>query len=131
MNVTFFDQEDQANDLNGTVIGDNARLFQILESLRNRLPFTCELQGENGFCLIVGIGKVGFVQYARCDGSPPYLVAIADGKESQDGYSEFLCGGTPTPIPNRNCMPFDSIREIAGYFRETGRAHPFWRWEEV
>jgi hypothetical protein len=47
MNVTFFDREDHANHLSGTVIGDNIRLFQILEGLRNRIPFICELEGEN------------------------------------------------------------------------------------
>ena len=131
MNVIFLDQEDRANYLNGVAIGDSTRLFQILESLRNRRPFFCELAGENGFRLSVGVGKLGCVQYSPCDGSPPYLVATADYVESEDGYCEFLAGGTPTQIPNRFCMPFESVLKIARYFQETGRAHPSWRWEEV
>jgi|EndMetStandDraft_2_1072991.scaffolds.fasta_scaffold91993_3 hypothetical protein len=131
MIVTFFDREDETNHLSRTVIGDNDRLFQILEGLRNRLPFFCELVGENGFHLMVGVGEMGCVQYSRCDGTPPHLVAIADSQQLRDGYSEFLINGTPTPVPNRFCMPFDSILEIVGYFRETGRAHPECKWEEI
>ena len=131
MNVTFFDIEDQANDLNGTVIRDSKRLFQILEGLRSRPPFVCELVGANGFELLVGVGANGCAQYGRSRVLPPYLVALAPGRERDHGETEFLAGGTPSPISNRYCMPFDSVREIAGYFLETGRTHPAFSWEEV
>lgn len=131
MNVTFFDREDDTNRLNGTIIRDNSQLFKVLDSLRNRTPFFCELVGDNGYCLLVGIGRDGCVEYSRCDGEPPYLGAVASNKERARGHIEFLMGGTPTPISKRNCMPFDAVREIAGYFRETGGMHPGVTWEEA
>lgn len=131
MNVTFFDGEDNTNSLNGALIQDRERLLQILDGLRNRPPFVCELAGENGFYLHVGIGKLGHAQYSRMDGKPPYLLAVASQPGRRDQYIEFLLGGTPTPISKRYCMPFDSIREIAGYFLQAGRAHPNFSWEEI
>jgi Immunity protein Imm1 len=130
MNVTFFDREDEANPLNGTVARHREQLLQILNGLRNRPPFVCELLGENGLHLHVGIGKLGHAQYSRSDGEPPYLLAMGPRPGRRDEYVDFLLGGTPTPISKRYCMPFDSIREIAAYFLETGRAHPSFAWEE-
>jgi hypothetical protein len=131
MNVTFFDIEDSANDLNGTVIRNADELFRILDALRDRPPFVCELVGDNGFELVVGMGPNGCAQYGHARGLPPYLVALAPGREQDDGETEFLAGGTPSPIANRYCMPFDSVREIAGYFLETGGRHPAFSWEEI
>lgn len=130
MNVVFLDTEDQANSLNGTVIGDRQRLFQIFAGLHDRPPFICWLTGENGFRVDVGIGPLGFVQYSRNDGEPPYLVAVSPRIAPGD-YTAFLCGSTPTEIPNRYCMPFELVREIAGHFLETGRTHPTFSWESI
>jgi len=131
MNVTFIDTDDRANILNGTIISDSERLSHILQELRTREPFICELTGENVFMLDVGIGKDGFVQYSRSNGEPPYLVAVSPHADRSDKYTEFFSGGTPTPIPNRNCMPFELVRQIARYFVATGLAHPDSAWEEV
>jgi hypothetical protein len=131
MNITFFDQEDQASVLNGIVISDHSRLFQILSNMQDRPPFICELVGENGYCLLVGIGNVGWVQHSRCDGKLPYLVAVARKGEQGAVYHEFLCGGTPTPIHARYCMPFDEVMEIVSYFQETGEAYPGISWQEI
>lgn len=44
-------------------------VLALIESLRNRPPFFCELVGENGFNLLVGIGgDVGCAQLSRTDG---------------------------------------------------------------
>jgi hypothetical protein len=132
MSVTFFDREDDANYLNGTIIRDRNRLFQILEDLRSREPFVCELVGDNGYCLHVGVGEYGNVQHSRLDGDPPYLMAVNRSSEGEvDEYIEFLLGGTGTPISKRYCMPFDSVLEIVGYFFETGRIHPAFAWDEA
>lgn len=131
MNVTFFDLEDQANDLNGTAFQGSKILLGVLERLRTRSPFVCELVGENGFQLHVGIGHNGHAQYSRRDGEPPYLMAVAPHPEQEDEDTEFLLGGTPTPISNRYCMPFDAVREIAAHFLETGRTHPAFAWESI
>jgi hypothetical protein len=124
-------REDETNHLNGTIIRDDSQLFGILDSLRTRMPFFCELVGENEYCLLVGIGQDGYVEYSRCDGEPPYLEAIASNKKRQAGHTEFLMGGTPTPISKHCCIPFETVREIAGYFRETGGMYPGIAWEEV
>lgn len=128
MMITFFDIEDETNPLNGTVIQDGERLSQVLDSLRSRPPFFCELVGENGFELLVGVGNDGCAQFGRRDGSTGYLVALAPGREREQGDTEFLAAGTPTPISNRFCMPFGSVQEIARYFQETGRPHPAFSW---
>ncbi len=131
MIVTFFDRDDEESCLNGTIIKDNARLFQILEGLRTRLPFFCELMGENGFCLLIGIGEVGCAQYSRCDGRTPYLMATIKHQRPDGTHSKFLMAGTSTPISGSYCLPFDCIREIAGHFRQTGAAHPAYVWEAI
>jgi hypothetical protein len=131
MTVAFYDYDDQANHLNGTAIHDKSRLFQLLQGMRNRSPFICKLVGENGYNLLVGIGKFGFVQHSACNGDPPYLVAVSPNTEPEDGEFEFMCGGTPTPISMRNCLPFDDVLQIAGYFQETGRTYPGVAWERV
>jgi hypothetical protein len=131
MNLTFFDREDQANALNGSLVQDRERLLRILDGLRNRPPFVCELAGENGFYLHIGIGTMGHAQYSRMDGEPPYLLAVAPQPGRRDEYMDFLLWQTPTPISKRYCMPFDLIREIAGYFLETGNAHPGFGWEDA
>ena len=131
MNITFFDREDATNSLNGMVVQHRERLLQILDGLRNRPPFVCELLGENGFHLYVGIGKLGHAQYSRSDGEPPYLLAVAPRPGRRDEHIEFLLWGTPTPISKRYCMPFDSTREIALHFLQTGRAHPGFIWEGI
>jgi len=131
MNVTFSDLEDRTNSLNGTVARDRERLLQILEGLRNRPPFARELTGDNGFLLDVGIGTLGHAQYCRSDGEPPYLLAVAPPPRRAGRSVELLVGGTPTPIASRYCMPFHWVSEIAGYFLETGRAHPAFMWEDA
>jgi hypothetical protein len=131
MNTIFFDGEERTNPLNGSIIQDRGRLLQILNGLRNRQSFICELRGENGFLLHIGIGELGHAQYSRSDGKPPYLMAVAPLPASEGEDTEFLLGGTPTPISNRYCMPFEFVREIAAYFLETGGAHPGFSWEEI
>jgi len=132
MNLTFFDVEDSANKLNGTLIRDGERLFQILDNLREREPPSmCELVGENGFKLVVGVGNDGCAQYSRADGSPPYLMAVTLRDEKKEGYTEFFAGGTLTPVWNRYCMPFGSVRQIVEYFQRTGSTHPAFRWEAL
>ena len=131
MNVIFFDRQDQENPLHGVVVRDRERLLQILNGLLIRPPFVCELQGENDFLLHVGVGEFGQAQYSRADGKPPYLMAVAPDPGPKEEDIEFLLGGTPTPISKRYCMPFKFICEIAGYFVETGRAHPGFSWEDA
>jgi hypothetical protein len=125
--------EDSANELNGTTIQEAEDLIQILERSRTKPPFLCKLTSDKGHYLDVGLGKVCCAQHTRSGGMPPYLMAVAHGKEhireGEGDYIEFLCGGTPTPISDRFCMTFESIREIVRHFAETGDAHPAFSWD--
>jgi hypothetical protein len=131
MIVTFFDRENRANRLNGTVIRDKSRLLAILQILQNRSPFNCELVSDNGFSLVIGVGKEGFAQYSRDDGTPPFMMAVDRGKDSASGFVEFIIGGTLSRIPTYYCVPFSLVSEIAGYFVETARMYPAIAWEEL
>jgi hypothetical protein len=59
------------------------------------------------------------------------LVAVAEATTCGEEYAEFLCGDTPSPIPRRNILPFDKVKEIAAYFIETGERSPTVAWEAV
>lgn len=77
MKIQFFDREDNNNPRNGTTLSDVDALLSLLKSLRSRPPFVCELQAENGFKLMIGIGRdYGFVQYSSADDEPPYVTAL-------------------------------------------------------
>ena len=130
MILKFFDRDDEANELNGITVRDSRHLRQVLEAQTYKQPFVCELVGENGFQLTIGVGKLGCVQYARCDGSPPYLMAVSGSRAMIGADKEFMLGGTPSSIPARFCMPFEEVIEIAVYFMETGKACPSFSWEQ-
>ena len=133
MTITFLDMEDSANESNGMKFQSSGELIQILEKSRNRPHFLCKLTSDKGHYLDVGVGKVGCAQHTRVGGMPPYLMAVAPGKEhvneEDGGYTEFLCGGTPTPVSDRFCMPFETVREIVRHFSETGETHPEFSWD--
>jgi len=144
MMVTFSDMEWTANPRNGEIISKPYDLMEILESLRTREPFVFELKGSSGFTLQIGIaGSCGFVEYSRDDGSADW-VAIAPGekqilsdqgcvafREMADNGVEFLCGGTPSPIPSRYILSFELLQRIAMYFWQTGERMPEILWDEL
>jgi hypothetical protein len=132
MTAVFQDLEDNRNAKNGSRIGNERDLNVLFESLRNREPFTLWLSGDNGFSLTIGwSSSLGFVQYARSDGRPPYWVAVGDRDADPEEHVDFLSGGTRTPIPRRFCMPVDSAMGIARHFLQTGERSPNVEWEEV
>ena len=56
MNVRFVDLEDQHNPLSGTDLTSASDVIGLLDVLRaSRSPFMCDLIGENGFKLTVGL----------------------------------------------------------------------------
>jgi hypothetical protein len=126
--VTFNDWEEDENPLNGTVIRSSDELRKILLGLRIREPFACELEGENGACLVLGIGRLGTAQYNREQGGP-YFLAVTTRKVIADTEMEFLAGGTPTPFEAR--LPFGDIIKIAVHFMETGEPCPSFSWEMI
>ena len=56
MNVTFFDRQEQDNPLNGSLLVNGEDTLNLLERLKFRDPFMCELVGENGYTLLMGLG---------------------------------------------------------------------------
>jgi hypothetical protein len=131
----FFDDQDRANPWNGTEVTDAATLHRILADVKDREPFICLLYGKNGYDLTFGVGPfVGFAQYARHGGEPPFLMAVDKDIQDSVGYMndvEFLCGNTPTPIPLRECLPMDRIIDVVVYFQETGERSPHVGWEDI
>jgi Immunity protein Imm1 len=132
MKAVFSDMQDYSTSLDGATVRDRNELFAVMDSARDREPFVCELEGENGYKLMLGIGKdVGCVQYSPIDGDIPYLMALAPGNHYEGEYIEFLMGNTPSSIPRRNCLPLEMVKEIAAYFIETGGRWSAVSWEEV
>jgi hypothetical protein len=132
MKAVFSDLEDYSTSLDGATVHDRNEVIAVVDSARERAPFVCQLVGENGYMLTVGIGKdVGCVQHSPSDGDVPYLMAVAPGDHRKGEYVEFLMGNTPTPFPRRNCLPLEMVKEIAAYFVESGERWSAVSWEEV
>ncbi len=132
MVAKFFDRHQTFNSLNGVKIMTGAELSRVIEELRERRPFFCELVGENGYKLLTGVGKdVGCAQYSLSDGSPPYLMATNNSQFDVRDCVEFLIDSTLTPVPRYYCLPIESVKRIAIYFLETGERSPDVRWEEM
>ncbi len=83
--------------------------------------------------LTIGVGTpYGFVEYMNENGSPPYLSATTTPNfEAEDSFVEFNSGGTLTPIPIQNCLPFDRIEEIVLYFLRNKKLPDYITWKEV
>lgn len=113
-------------------MNDSADVLKVLEDLRNRDPFFCELICENGYNLLIGLGgKIGCAQYGNGDGRAPYMMAVTNGAPHTTAYTEFLTGNTPTPVAGRYCLPFEEVRQIVVYFLEAGRRNPAVWCEEI
>jgi hypothetical protein len=132
MTIRFFDRQDKHNDLNGTTFSDPANLVAVLESLKHRPAFFCELVGDNSYNLLVGVGsQCGCLQYSLSDGRPPYLMAVDKKPAGGSDYLDFLTGDTPTPVAGRYCLPFETVEKAAGHFLLTGERYPEVNWEEI
>jgi hypothetical protein len=132
MTLTFFDRQDPSNHLNGAKLRNQEELLEVLDALQNRKPFFCELVGENGYTLLLGIGPVwGFAQYSPGDGSTPYLMAVNPSEQECRDHVEFLTASTPTPVSKRYCVPLDTVTQAAAYFIDTGDRSPALLWEVI
>ena|SRR5579871_4364674 len=132
MKGVFTDMQDCSSPLEGATVRTREELFALLDSVRDRQPFICELEGENGYKLALGISKdLAWVQHSPSDDDPPYFVAVATAEGSRDEEVEFLMDNTQTPLPKRHCVPFATMREIAACFLETGERSSAVTWEEV
>ena len=132
MILRFLDHQDETNPINGLVIADDEQLSKIFDGFRTREPFFAEFYGDNGYKLLIGIGRtVGCVQYSRSDGDTPYLMAVAFNPHARVENFEFLAGNTPTPVSGRYILPLEQVKKITQYFRETGARSASVSWEEL
>jgi hypothetical protein len=100
MDVRFYDRQDVNDPLSGRVVAETSDLLGVLNQLRGRAPFLCELLGQNGYKILLGIaGQANCVQYCSQDGNPPYLMAFPRKPAGFAETLEFLIGGTLTPVP--------------------------------
>lgn len=130
MQVKFVDFDTNEQPVPQVVLSRRDEVTKLLNGMRNREPFMCELVGDNGYKLGIGIGAdVGCVQYSRVDGEPPYLMA-SNGIEYGDEHT-FMMSGTPTPVDGKFCLPMTKVIDIAGFFVETGRKPAEINWEEI
>jgi hypothetical protein len=133
MNVKFHDLERDDNPRNGDCFTAPDELLDLLYELScSRSPFMCELVGDNGFTLLVGIGgETGCVQHSPDDGAPPYLMAVdPTASESTVKEMDFLVGGTATPIRGRYCLAFATFKNVVAKFVSTGNRSRAVNWEE-
>jgi hypothetical protein len=130
--ITFFDRQEKQNTLNGIKISDPDRIVALLDSLKHRPAFFCELVGDNGYNLLIGVAThCGCSQYSPSNGSPPYLMAVGKLQPVRSDYIEFLTADTPTPIARHYCLPFETAQKIASHFVMTGERYPEVDWEEI
>lgn len=128
--MRFYDREDVANPLNGSDADSAEALLRLVDAHQERRPFFAELVGT-GFKLLVGVGgPTGCAQYSPANGNVPYLMAVnpTTGSSSE---TDFLIGGTPTPVLARYCLPSRVVRELIRHFAETGKPSPMVEWEEI
>ncbi len=132
MKVRYDNEQDDTDPMNGAVIANGGQLSELLNGRRSNPPLFIRLSGSNGYEMMVGIGvEVGCVQYSRSDGEPPYLVAVPLRPHMTGGDVEFLTGDTATPVPARNIVSFDELKQIALYFLQTGERSYVVSWEPV
>lgn len=132
MKAQFFDRQDRTSPHNGMVIADSPKIASLIEDMRNRPPFFCELVGEYGFNLLLGISDtLGCAQYSANDGSPPYLMATCREMETNEEFMDFLTGNTDTPVPMKFCLSIETIKRIASDFIESGERSSRVSWEEI
>src|ERR1700761_2600778 len=132
MIVRFYDRQDLENPLNGSSFESGESLIATLDTLTNRQPFFCELIGERGFNMLIGLGGVwSCVQHSPMDGDPPYLMALRRDDGEDGGDLEFLIENTATPVPYRFRLSREELNEVARHFVETGKPAPLVRWEEI
>lgn len=131
MKIRYDNEQDDTDPMNGAIIVDCRKLSQLLDDRRNAPPLFIRLSGSNGYEIMVGIGaNIGCVQYNRSDGLPPYLVAVPSHSHVTRDV-EFFTGNTATPVPARNILSFDEMKEIALHFLKTGERSGLVSWDSI
>ena len=130
MIVRYQNYEDKYDAINGRTFDQRGALWELLHRRKNQRPHAAALTGDNGYEITFGISTDRCaVQFARADGSPPYLMAVSPCPSMKRGYVEFYCGGTPTPFAARYAISFPELEEIALHFLETGEKSEAVSWQ--
>lgn len=121
MKIRYDNGQDKSDSMNGVDIVDADELAKLLDERRSRAPFIADLIADNGFELMIGIGRdVGCAQYSRTDGEPPYLMAVSPQRQMKSGYVDFLVNNTPTPFAARYILTFEQVKAVSLHFLATG-----------
>ena len=59
------------------------------------------------------------------------VMARLEPNAESDRYAEFLINDTITSVPNRYSIPFETAKDVAAHFLETGERSPLVSWEEI
>jgi hypothetical protein len=132
MIVTFYDRQDPADRLNSSTFDDGDLLVGALHDRQNRRPFFCELDGENGYKLMIGLGNPwSCVQFSKANGELPYLMALGEDAGRDGPNLEYLINDTATPVPFRFALATETLWKIVRFFLETGGRSQSVHWEEI
>jgi hypothetical protein len=131
MKAVFSDHNNENNLATGTVLSNASEVRALFDEIRHQEPpFFCELKGDNGCLLSIGLAsEFGCVQYATADGLPPYWVALGDS--SIVGNRVFFSGQQETEISERHCLSYPTVMNIAMNFIETGKRSADVEWEQI
>jgi hypothetical protein len=129
MILEFQDLEDHSNPANGTAVGTITDLHTLFANSSDRRPFFFTLRNAD-IELTIGFGpEAGCIQHGDANGAPPYRMAL--NPQGEEGFVEFLVGGTATPVSKRYCLQIDFILELAAHFIESGQRSTLVEWEEI
>lgn len=133
MTAIFQDLQQADNIMNGICLTNAHDVVSLFRSLADRKPFLFELLNDNGFVLMIGFARnCASAQHSSNTGLPPYMMAVSCETENHSGECvEFLAGNTPTPIPQRFCLPIQAVEDIAKDFLESGSRSESLCWEEI
>lgn len=132
MIVRYFSHQDKFDALNGKSIDRAEKLAELLHRRRNLRPFVGEITGDNGFQIVFGISTdLCCAEHRRTNGELPYLMAISPHPRVKRGYVEFYAANTLTPIPARNIISFDELKQVALHFLKTGERSNVVLWEAI
>jgi hypothetical protein len=84
-----------------------------LRRLENQGPQIAQMNISGLGTLTFGVSKnLGFIEFMTENQEPPYLYANNSLINFIGEFADFDSGGTSTPIPKNQCIPFDLVRRI-------------------
>lgn len=132
MKIHYLNHQNKRDPMHGAFITGSAQLAGLLDNARREPPFVANLEGDNGYEILMGIGKkFGWAQFSRSNSGGPYLMAVSPEPPLKRGYLEFLAANTPTPIAARCVIRFDELKKVALDFLKTGEKSDVVSWQPL